>query len=84
LEFNGENQFSLRVYRALGAGLALVGMALIGAQPAAALDKLTVGIIPITDYAPIFLGKQKGFFAKHNLDVNIESACRVRWSARKC
>ena len=59
---------------ALGAGLALAGMALTGAQPAAALDKITVGIIPITDCAPIFLGKQKGFFAKQNLDVNIESA----------
>jgi NitT/TauT family transport system substrate-binding protein len=59
---------------ALSAGLVLAGTALIGAQPASAQDKITVGIIPITDCAPIFLGKQKGFFTKQNLDVNIESA----------
>jgi NitT/TauT family transport system substrate-binding protein len=59
---------------ALGAGLVLAGTALIGAQPASAQDKITVGIIPITDCAPIFLGKEKGFFAKYNLDVNMESA----------
>jgi ABC-type nitrate/sulfonate/bicarbonate transport system substrate-binding protein len=56
---------------ALAACLTLAGMAVIGAQSASAQDKITVGIIPITDCAPIFLGKQKGFY---NLDVNIESA----------
>jgi NitT/TauT family transport system substrate-binding protein len=58
---------------ALAKGLVLVGFAL-GAQPAIALDKITVGIIPITDCAPLYLGKQNDFFAKQNLDLNIESA----------
>lgn len=52
----------------------LVLGAVLYAQPAAAQDKITVGVIPITDCAPIYLGKQKGFFAKQNLEVNIESA----------
>jgi NitT/TauT family transport system substrate-binding protein len=59
---------------ALAVCLALAGTAVVGGQPGSAQDKITVGIIPITDCAPIFLGKQKGFFAKYNLDVNIESA----------
>jgi NitT/TauT family transport system substrate-binding protein len=58
---------------ALGAGLAVAGLVL-AIQPAIALDKVKVGIIPITDCAPIYLGKQKGFFANHNLDLDIESA----------
>jgi len=41
---------------------------------AAAADKVTVGVIPITDVAPIYLGQAKGFFAKRNLEVNLERA----------
>lgn len=33
--------------------------------------KLTFGIIPLTDCAPIVIAKEKGFFAKHGLDVTI-------------
>jgi two-component system, oxyanion-binding sensor len=33
--------------------------------------KLTFGIIPLTDCAPIVVAKEKGFFAKHGLDVAI-------------
>jgi NitT/TauT family transport system substrate-binding protein len=36
-------------------------------------DKVTVGIIPIVDVAPIYLGVQQGFFADRNLDLTIES-----------
>jgi len=53
---------------------ASAGLPWIGATPVRAQDKITVGVIPITDCAPIYLGKQKGFFAKQNLEVNIESA----------
>ena len=31
--------------------------------------KLTFGIIPLTDCAPIVIAKEKGFFKKHGLDV---------------
>jgi hypothetical protein len=32
-----------------------------------------VGIIPIVDVAPIYLGVQEGFFSDRNLDVTIET-----------
>jgi len=35
-------------------------------------DKVTVGVIPILDVAPIYLGVQKGIFAKHDLDVTLK------------
>jgi two-component system, oxyanion-binding sensor len=33
--------------------------------------QLTFGIIPLTDCAPIVVAKEKGFFAKHGLDVTV-------------
>ena len=37
-------------------------------------DKVTVGVIPILDVAPIYLGKEKGFFDKHNIDLTLKQA----------
>lgn len=37
-------------------------------------EKVTVGVIPILDVAPIYLGKQKGFFAKRNIDLELTLA----------
>jgi len=37
-------------------------------------EQITVGVIPIVDTAPIWLGKEKGFFADEGLDLNIETA----------
>ncbi|MHB1172044.1 MAG: ABC transporter substrate-binding protein [Lacisediminihabitans sp.] len=39
----------------------------------AALTKITVGVIPIVDTAPIWLGKEKGFFADEGLDVTVQT-----------
>jgi NitT/TauT family transport system substrate-binding protein len=33
--------------------------------------KVSVGVIPIIDVAPIYLGKQKGFFAKRGIDLTL-------------
>jgi NitT/TauT family transport system substrate-binding protein len=46
------------------------------AEPAAPgqPDKVTVGVIPILDVAPIYLGKDKGFFTKHNIDLTLKQA----------
>ena len=33
--------------------------------------KLTFGIIPLTDCAPIVIAKEKGYFKKHGLDVTV-------------
>lgn len=36
--------------------------------------KVTVGVIPIVDVAPIYLGVAQGFFADEGLDVSMETA----------
>jgi NitT/TauT family transport system substrate-binding protein len=35
-------------------------------------DHITVGVIPIVDVAPIYLGKEKGFFAKRGIDLKLQ------------
>ena len=37
-------------------------------------DKVTVGVIPILDVAPIYLGVEKGFFSERDIDVTLELA----------
>jgi NitT/TauT family transport system substrate-binding protein len=37
-------------------------------------EKVTVGVIAILDVAPIYLGKQKGFFTKRNIDLDLQTA----------
>ncbi len=37
-------------------------------------DKVTVGVIPILDVAPIYVGQSKGFFKKHNIDLTLKQA----------
>jgi NitT/TauT family transport system substrate-binding protein len=66
------------------AGLALAGALLTGCgsagegeQPAPApvdLDEVRVGVLPIVDVAPLFLGQAKGFFAKRGIDLKTELA----------
>ena len=38
------------------------------------LEQITVGVIPIVETAPIWLGEAKGFFAEEGLDLEIETA----------
>ncbi|HWF93485.1 MAG TPA: ABC transporter substrate-binding protein [Xanthobacteraceae bacterium] len=54
--------------------LALAAAPILLAGGAHAADKVTVGVIPITDVAPIYLGVAKGFFTKQNLDVTLQTA----------
>jgi NitT/TauT family transport system substrate-binding protein len=37
-------------------------------------DKVTVGVIPILDVAPIYLGVEQGFFRDRNIDVELKTA----------
>lgn len=37
-----------------------------------ALTPISVGVIPIVDTAPIYLGEEKGFFAEEGLDLDIQ------------
>lgn len=36
--------------------------------------EVTVGVIPIVDVAPIYLGKEKGFFSSRDIDLNLVTA----------
>jgi NitT/TauT family transport system substrate-binding protein len=36
-------------------------------------DQVKVGVIPIVDVAPIYLGKQKGFFSSRRIDLSLET-----------
>lgn len=38
------------------------------------LTPVTVGVIPIVDTAPIWLGKEKGFFEEEGLDLELQTA----------
>ena len=37
-------------------------------------DKVNAGVIAIVDVAPIYLGKEKGFFSKRNIDLTLTTA----------
>lgn len=37
-------------------------------------DRVTVGVIPILDVAPIYLGMEKGFFTERDIDLTLERA----------
>jgi NitT/TauT family transport system substrate-binding protein len=43
-------------------------------QNASGADKVTVGIIPIVDVAPLYLGKQQGFFSDAKIDLTLTPA----------
>ncbi|GAB4087118.1 ABC transporter substrate-binding protein [Myceligenerans cantabricum] len=66
---------------AAGAAVALTLAACSGGedQPEPAgggggLTEVTVGVIPIVDVAPIYLGQEQGFFEDQGLDLNLELA----------
>jgi len=43
-------------------------------QSSTSAQKVTVGVIPIVDVAPIYLGKQKGFFSSRGIDLDLVAA----------
>ena len=45
-----------------------------GAQGAGGTTKVKVNVIPIIDVAPIYLGKEQGFFAEQGLEVELVTA----------
>jgi NitT/TauT family transport system substrate-binding protein len=52
---------------------AVIVVAWSGFAQAQPLTKITVGVIPIVDTAPLYLGVKQGFFKEQGLDVTIES-----------
>jgi NitT/TauT family transport system substrate-binding protein len=44
-----------------------------GSASADGVDQVKVGLIPIVDVAPIYLGQQKGFFKSRNIELVLEA-----------
>jgi NitT/TauT family transport system substrate-binding protein len=55
--------------RLLGIFCALFAYA--SAASAAEMQKISVGYVPVADFAPLFVAKDKNFFEKHGLDVTL-------------
>lgn len=73
---------STRLAKALGAAaavLSLVTAAACGSGDSGTstneegLKEVKVGVIPIVDVAPIYLGQEKGFFEDHGIELTLES-----------
>ncbi|QTG79736.1 ABC transporter substrate-binding protein [Arthrobacter crystallopoietes] len=45
-----------------------------GAAPQEGLDQVSVGLIPITDVAPIYLGMQEGYFEDEGIQLSVQLA----------
>jgi NitT/TauT family transport system substrate-binding protein len=45
-----------------------------GGGGSAGPDRVRVGVIPIIDVAPIYLGQQKGYFSKRRIELQFETA----------
>src|SRR3712207_5065760 len=59
----------------LACGLALAAAAPLACGSGGSRDvPLTVGVVPIADVAPLYLGREEGFFAAEGLDVQPEVA----------
>ncbi|MFI6322416.1 ABC transporter substrate-binding protein [Nonomuraea sp. NPDC050556] len=57
----------------VGAVVVLVLAAGCG-SPTATANAVTVGVLPVVDVAPIYLGRAKGFFAARKIDLTLETA----------
>lgn len=57
--------------RLVGLVSALLGLAIASGAFAAELQKISVGYVPVADFAPAFIAKDKGYFEKHGLDVTM-------------
>ncbi len=68
--------------RSLLAAASLLSAALVagcgssggGGAGSGGVDKVTVGVIPIVDVAPIYLGKQLGYFSDAKIDLTLQQA----------
>ena len=54
-----------------GALCALLTGTLVAHADAAELQKISAGYVPVGDFAPAFIAKDKGYFEKHGLDVTL-------------
>ncbi|MFH8661645.1 ABC transporter substrate-binding protein [Streptomyces afghaniensis] len=70
--------FGLAITLATVAAAAGCGSSSSGASDSASsgggTTQVKVGVIPIVDVAPLYLGQKKGFFTKHGIDLKMETA----------
>jgi NitT/TauT family transport system substrate-binding protein len=57
--------------RLLGLMGALLGVTFLSNASAAELEKISVGYVPVADFTPAFIAKDKGYFEQHGLDVTL-------------
>ncbi len=57
--------------RGLGLLASVLGLAFAASAGAAELEKISVGYVPVADFAPAFIAKDSGYFEKHGLDVTM-------------
>lgn len=61
-----------RLLLALGAGLVLGAVAMLGGpEPAAAADRITVAVNKLSAGSPLYIGRAKGYFADEGLEVGL-------------
>ena len=48
-------------------------LAALALDPAAAADKITVGSLPFVSASPVFIAKERGYFAAEGLDVEVKA-----------
>jgi len=54
------------------AGTASAAIALRGTARAASATPVAIGLVPTSDLLPAIIAKDQGYYAKHELDVNVE------------
>ena len=62
----------LAVLSLLALLVGVAGCGSSGSSKSGGRDHITVGVIPIVDVAPIYLGEQQGFFAKRGIDLKLQ------------
>ncbi len=58
--------------RSLLISLVTLALAVLAVQPGVAATRLVVGYLPVNDWLPTFVAKEKGFFEKRGLDVTLQ------------
>ena len=59
----------MRAFSCILGGLATLGLIALGGPAALAQGKITVGYVTASDFVPLLVAKEKGFFEKRGLDV---------------
>jgi NitT/TauT family transport system substrate-binding protein len=62
------NELASRMSRSFAAALATFGILVFAAMPAAAQDKVKVGVFPVSSSLPYFVALERGFFKEQNID----------------